>query len=128
MSLAEATAAPTAKAMRGKRVFVEVPPRARLVVEVALAIDASNQRRGIAHFQLLDVGWNVADREPDTTIVGPVRLRAVHQLDVMQRHLAGLQYAIDGFLAVDLDCDLLPAREQVVLVKGVDVLQMVLGL
>src|SRR4029078_27402 len=74
--------------MRGQRIFIEIPPRARLMVEVALAIKASNQRCGIAHFQLLDVGWDVADREPDPAIVRPARLRGAHQPDVLHGALA----------------------------------------
>jgi hypothetical protein len=49
----------------------------------------------------------------------------VHQLDVVQRHFTGIEHAIDAF---HLDRDLLATREQVVLVEGVDVLEVVLRL
>ena len=56
-----------------------------------------------------------------------VRLGAVHELDVMQRHLAGLEQDRHGLRLLDVDRDLLTAREQVVLVEGVDMGQLVAG-
>ena len=52
--------------------------------------------------------------------------RTVHDLDVVQGHFAGVEDAVDGLLAVHLDRDLLASRQQVVLVKGVDVLDVIL--
>lgn len=50
----------------------------------------------------------------------------MHQLDVVQRHFSGLQEAGHRIFFVDLDRDFLAARQQVVLVEGVDVRQLVL--
>jgi hypothetical protein len=46
----------------------------------------------------------------------------------MERHLAGVQDAIDRIVAVHLDGDLLPAREEIVLVERIDVLEVILRL
>ena len=106
--------------MRGERGFVQVALRARLVVEIAVLVLAAHQRGRIAHLGLAHVSRDVADRQADAAVVGSVRLRAVHHLDVMQRHLARLEDAIHRLSLVDLHRDLLAARKQVVLVEGID--------
>ena len=55
-----------------------------------------------------------------SALIGP---GAVDQLDVMQRHLARLHDQVLGLTFVDLDLDLLAAREQVVRGKGLGVRQ-----
>src|SRR5262249_44166207 len=88
--------------MGGERSLGEVALGPGLVVEITASIDATHQRRGITHLQLLHVGRDVADRQADATVVGAVRLRAVHQLDVMERHLAGFENAVDRAACVYL--------------------------
>ena len=54
-------------------------------------------------------------------VAGAVRCRAVDQHDVMERGLAGRELDADRLVLVDADLDLLAARQQVVLVEGVAV-------
>ncbi len=65
------------------------------------------------------MGRNVADGQPDAPVVGTVRLRSVEQQHVMKRGLAGLQLDMHRLGLVDLNRDLLTSGEQVVLVEGV---------
>ena len=84
-------------------------------MEMAERVDAAHQRGAVGHAGgLAHAGGDVADGEPDPALVGRVRLRAVDQLDVVQRHLAGLELERDGLGLVDLDADLLAAAQQVV--------------
>src|SRR5262249_49994438 len=46
----------------------------------------------------------------------------------MERHLAGVENAVDRAAAVNLHSNLLPAREEVVLVERIDVLEVILRL
>src|SRR5579864_5785908 len=68
---------------------------------------------------------DVADGETDAPAGGRVGRRAVHQADMMQRHLARPQRQHDGPAFVDLDLDLLAAGQQIVAVKRVAVRQLV---
>ncbi len=112
--------------MRCERALVEVDPRARLMIEMAVAVHSAHQRRRVADLDLSHMRRDVADGKTDAAIVRTVRLRAVHQLDVVQRHFAGLEQAGHGVRLVHLDRDFLAAREQVVPVESVDVGQLIL--
>src|SRR5688572_3653066 len=70
--------------MRREGGLVQVAARARLVVEVAVAVDAAHQGRRVADLDLAYVRGDVADGEADASVARAVRLRAVHQLDVVQ--------------------------------------------
>jgi hypothetical protein len=52
----------------------------------------------------------------------------VHQLDVMERQLAGIENAVNNAAVVNRHSNLLPAREEFVLVERIDVLQVILRL
>src|SRR2546427_11640175 len=70
--------------MRCERALVEVGPRARLMIEMAVAVHSAHQRRRVADLDLSHMRRDVADGKADAAIVRTVRLRAVHQLDVVQ--------------------------------------------
>ena len=46
--------------------------------------------------------------------MGAIRLGAVHDAHMVQRHFAGLEREVHGFVALDFDGDFLPAGQQVV--------------
>ena len=75
-------------------------------------VDSTHEHRAVTVARdLPHVGRNVADREADAPVVRPVRGRAVDHPNVVQRHLAGAKQDIDAARLVDLDRDLLAARE-----------------
>src|SRR5215210_1494011 len=98
--------------MGRQRSLIEIALWTRLVVEIAMAVDAPDQCCRIANLGLADIGWDVADRQSNTPIVGTIGFRPVHELDVMERHLARLQDAIDRLRGIDLHGDLLSARQE----------------
>ena len=111
--------------MGGQGGLVEVGPGARLGVEVVVLVGASHEDGRVTHLGLAHVGRDVADGQADASVVAAVGVRTVHELDVMQGHLAGLQGQSHSLALVDVDRDLLAARQQVVLVEGVHVGQLI---
>jgi hypothetical protein len=98
---------------------VEIRGRRRLVLEPAEAVLAAHQRRADSPDLLVNRGRQIADGEAETAVGGAVLARAVEDLDVVQRHLAGLQHQVDRAVLVDLDRDLLAARQHVAFTEGV---------
>ena len=72
------------------------------------------------------MGRDVADGVADAPVAGRVGARAVHQQHVMQRHLARLERHVDAFARRHVDRDLLAARQKVVLVERVAMLDLLL--
>ena len=82
------------------------------VVEIVPAIGAANQHRLVPDApRLSHVGGDVADGEADAAMIGSIGLGVVRDLHMMQRHFAGLQGDIDDLVEVDVDGDLLAARQ-----------------
>src|SRR6266850_110673 len=65
--------------MRGERSLVEIRLRARLVIEMAVAIDTTHEHRRVVHLRLAHVSRDIADGEADAPIVRPVGLGAVRE-------------------------------------------------
>src|SRR5580700_7805961 len=111
--------------VEGQRLGLEIAFGHMRGLEIPIDILAAHQRRPIALAHgLPEAGRDIADSKPDAPVVGTVRLGAVEQQHVMQRRLAGLQLDMNRLDLVDLDSDLLPAGEQVVLVEGIGVLDL----
>src|SRR5919202_4349614 len=70
----------------GERRLVEIGARARLRIEVSVAVDATHEHRGVTHLRLPHIRRDVANRKADAPVVRPIGLRAVHELDVMERN------------------------------------------
>src|SRR5262249_8094034 len=90
----------------------QIGERALFGMKMPEAVGATHQARAIDHAgRLPHVGWNVAYRQADAALGRRVWLRAVDQLDVVQRHLAGCELERDRLAGVDLDPDLLSAAQ-----------------
>ena len=80
-----------------------------------VAIPPPGQHRGRRlAVDLTGLGSHEAGGEADPRAVRRVRVRAVDDVDVMERHLAGPQDDVDGILLVDLHLDLLSPAQAVV--------------
>src|SRR5215470_9534336 len=67
-------------------------------------------------------------RSTPRTSVAESRTFSCFTSDGMERHLAGVENAVDRAAGVNLHSNLLPAREEVVLVERIDVLHVILRL
>src|SRR5262249_43199214 len=86
-----------------------------LQLEIAIGVAAAHEHRAVARAgHLPNMRRQVADCKADSAAVGPVGMRAVYDLAVVQRHLAGPEHDVGGLAFVDLDGDFLAARQQVV--------------
>jgi len=82
---------------------------------VSVAIDAAYQRGRIVRAgDLTYMRRDEAHRETDTSIVGAIGLGAMHDQHVVQRRLARFEFQCDTPRRIDVDRDLLAARQQVV--------------
>src|SRR5690349_18412570 len=97
----------------------ELRMRTRLQLEVTKTIVASHQSGTILADRLAHTGRNVTNRKADTAIARRVRRRAVHQSNVVKRHLAGREIQGHCIAGIHVDLNLLAAREQIVLVEGI---------
>ena len=90
------------------------------VFEIAVAVLAAHQRRAVvAAGDLAHIGRDVADGEADAPVVRRVRIGAVDQPHVVQRHLAGGEFQHRRLALIDIHHDLLAARQQVLGREGV---------
>jgi hypothetical protein len=97
----------------------------RFIFEMTVLVGTADQHRRVPHLGLAHIGRDVADRQADAPVGAAVRFRTVHQLDVVQRHLPRAQRDPDCLRRVDVDRDLLAARQQVVAMERVQVRQLV---
>src|SRR6185437_8559682 len=98
-----------------------------LVLEVMESVDTAHQGGAVARAdRLLHMGRDVADGEADAPVVRLVGRRAVRQQHVVQRRLARRELDRHALALVDLDRDLLAAAQEIVLVEGVDMLELAL--
>src|SRR5690349_566947 len=106
----------------GDRLRIELDTRRRLVLEIAVPVDAANERRAVLDPRELPyMGGDVTDCIADARMVGAIGFRPVHDQHVVQRHLAGLENDVDRSLLIDRDSNLLAAAQQVVGREGVGV-------
>ena len=68
---------------------------------------------------LSDPGRNVSNSKPDTSVIGWIGRGAVHQPDMMERHLARPQRQCYRLCRIHFDLDFLAPGQKIVLVKSI---------
>src|SRR6185437_15257265 len=108
--------------MESERIRVEIRARSGFKHEMAIVIRTAHQSSAVENAgKLLYVSWQITDRETDAPNRAMVRLGAVNQHNVMQRHLSWLQDDIHRSRLLDRYGNFLAPAQKVVPCKGIPV-------